>query len=81
MDIEKLPFYAVIGVPEAWVVDRDTREPRVLVLEGGLYRQAAPGADGWTSSPVTGIALRARDGKLEVRAGGDDATAERLPED
>src|SRR3972149_6689811 len=33
--MEKLPFYAQLGVPEVWVVDRDTKMPELDVLRAG----------------------------------------------
>jgi Uma2 family endonuclease len=29
---DKLPFYRDLEVPEVWIIDRDTKEPEVLVL-------------------------------------------------
>src|ERR1041384_4055883 len=54
---EKLPFYAVLGVPEVWIIERDTKEPRVLLLRGGLHEPSAPGAGGWLASPFAGIEM------------------------
>jgi len=79
---EKIPFYAGLGVTEAWIVDRDTREPRVLALDrSGASRERPAGPGGWVRSEVTGIEMRAREGKLEMRAGGDDAAIERIHEE
>jgi Uma2 family endonuclease len=79
---EKLPFYAVLGVMEAWLIDRDTKEPRVLALmEEGSYVQRPAGPDGWIRSEVTGVEMRARGGKLELRLAGDASTLARIPED
>ena len=78
---EKMPFYAKIGVPEFWIIDRDSKEPEVHLLgEGGYERQAA-GPEGWLASPFAGIEMRARGGKLLVRIRGDDSTLESMPED
>ena len=77
--LEKLPFYAALGVPEVWIVDRDTKAPRVLVLEGEAYRDIPPGSDDWIPSGV-GVELRSvKPGKLEMRLAGDDSTREELP--
>ena len=32
--MEKLPFYAQLGVPEVWIVDRDTQIARALCAAG-----------------------------------------------
>jgi Uma2 family endonuclease len=77
---EKLPFYLNLGVPEAWMIDRDTKEPTILALEEGSYQKVPPGPDGWILSRETGIELRkGKAGKLEIRLQGDDATREELP--
>ena len=77
---EKLPFYLHLGVPEAWMIDRDTKEPSILALEEGSYRKVAPDAAGWILSRETGIELRqGKSGKLEIRLQGDDSIREELP--
>jgi Uma2 family endonuclease len=78
---EKLLFYARIGVGEAWIVDRDTREIEILALRGGSYEARPRDAAGWASSPFAGIEARAEGGRLLIRMAGDDATLERLPEE
>jgi Uma2 family endonuclease len=79
---EKLPFYRDLGVPEVWVIHRDTKEPEVHVLKRGRYKKQSAGADGWVRSPATGLELKAgRPGKLAVCAAGDETTREDLPED
>lgn len=79
---EKLDFYAELGVPEAWIIDRDTLRPEVYRLQGGKYVAAAPASDGWTSSPATGVEMRAGDAqRLHVRMADDHATAAAIPED
>ena len=78
---EKLSFYAGIGVPEVWIVDRDTKEPEVHTLRGKAYRRRPAGPAGWTASPFAGVEMRARKGKLLMRVRGDDSTLEELPED
>lgn len=79
---EKFPFYAELGVPEVWVIDRDTKEPEIHLLRGGRYRKQRPVAGGWVRSPAVGIELKASTGrKLSVRVAGKDATREDLPED
>jgi Uma2 family endonuclease len=78
---DKLPWYAKLGVPEVWVIHRDTREPEIHVLKGGRYRKKRP-SGGWLRSPETGVELaRTASGKLAIRVGGKDETRQELPED
>jgi len=77
---DKLEFYAHIGVPEIWVVDRDTRVPQVFRLAGSDYEELHAETDRWLRSPVTGVWLRpGSGGGLEVQMGDDDATRRYLP--
>ena len=79
--IEKLPFYARLGVPEVWIIDRDTRAPRLLCLAGGEYQEIGQDAEGWLSSPGTEIRLRAAPGeRLGIQRGSDTTTLRLLPE-
>jgi Uma2 family endonuclease len=79
---EKLPFYAKLGVPEVWILDRDSKTPEVFILREGEYRQQPPDASGWVASPATGIETRAESGgKLAIRLAGDAGTLALLPED
>lgn len=79
---EKLEFFARLGVPEVWIVHRDTKEAEIHALEGGVYKKRAAESDGWICSDVAGIELKAgMPGKLAVRLAGDDSTREDLPED
>jgi Uma2 family endonuclease len=55
---QKLIFYTQLGVPEVWIFNRDTKQPKLLMLEGGAYREQAPDAEGWFDSPATGIRFR-----------------------
>jgi len=78
---EKLPFYADLGVPEAWIIHRDTKRPENYVLRGGSYTLMSPAADGWVRSTVTPIELRAADDqKLAIRLTGEPNSEARLPE-
>jgi Uma2 family endonuclease len=78
---DKLPFYEELGVAEAWVIHRDTKEPEVYLLKKGRYRKQRAVA-GWVRSSLTGMELRAVDsGKLAIRKLGEDATRVELPED
>jgi Uma2 family endonuclease len=78
---KKIPFYARIGVPEVWIIDRDTKEIEVLILRDGGYESRPPDAAGWVASPFAGIEARPEGGKLLIRMRGDEGTLERLPED
>jgi Uma2 family endonuclease len=78
---EKLPFYAALGVPEVWIIDRDSKTPEVHALKRKKYRQVKP-VGGWLLGPETGVELaRGQGEKLAVRIAGDDATRQELPED
>lgn len=78
---EKLDFYARIGVPEVWIVHRDTKEPEIYVLAGETYDRPAADADGWLESPVTGVRMRAEAGpKLAVQMGEREETRTLLPD-
>jgi Uma2 family endonuclease len=78
---EKLPFYAQLGVPEVWIFNRDTKQPMLLILEGGAYRERAPDAEGWFDSPGTGIRFRHQPAnQLVLQLRDDPATKETLPE-
>jgi Uma2 family endonuclease len=79
---DKLPFYAALGVPEVWFVDRDTKEPEIYLLRRGKYRKQRAGAGGWVRSAGTGVEMRAtKTGKLAMRMNGKEGTKEELPED
>jgi Uma2 family endonuclease len=53
----KLGFYAELGVPEVWIIDRDSKEPEIHVLQAGRFTKTAADADGWVQSALTGIEL------------------------
>jgi Uma2 family endonuclease len=79
---EKLQFYAELGVPEVWIIDRDSKEPEIHLLRGEKYRRQRSVAGGWVRSPATGIELRSgRSGKLSIRLVGNDETRQEIPED
>jgi Uma2 family endonuclease len=79
---EKLSFYAQLGVPEVWIIHRDTKEPEIHVLKRDRYKKLAARADGWLRSPRTGVELRVgRPGKLAVRLEGDEANQQEMPSD
>ena len=77
---EKLPFYAKIGVPDVWIIDRDTREPEVYVLAAGDYVRQTPDAQHWVASPLCGIQMRAAaEDRLEIQLAADPQTRRLLP--
>jgi Uma2 family endonuclease len=79
---DKLPFYAKLGIPEVWIINRDTCEPEVYQLKRNRYRKVAASADVWYRSAETGIELRRGNGnKLAVRLAGDETTRQELPSD
>ncbi len=78
---EKLTFYAGLGVPEVWVIDRDTKTPEVYRLAASKYELATPDAAGWHVSPATGVRLMAVGGKLRVQVGDDPTTLADLPDE
>jgi Uma2 family endonuclease len=78
---EKLDFYAEIGVPEAWIIDRDSRKPEVFELKRGEYVAAAVNDEGWLVSRATGIRFRTKRAKKLLIQFGDDADSRTaLPE-
>jgi Uma2 family endonuclease len=79
---DKMPFYAKLGVPEVWIIDRDSKAPEVYVLARDQYEPQAPDAEGWIPSPATGIQLRAHAGqKLALQVAGEPSTLGTVPED
>ena len=79
---EKFDFYAELGVPEVWVIDRDTGMPEVFTLAGDRYQPVRPNADGWIVSTATGVEMRrGTDDRLCIRMAGDPATQQNLPPD
>lgn len=78
---DKLSFYEDLGVSEAWVIHRDTKEPEIYLLKKSRYRKQRP-VQGWLRSPLTGLELCANNtGKLLVRFIADDSTRAELPDD
>ncbi len=77
---DKLGFYADLGVPEVWIIDRDRKRPELYVLDAGQYLKQDAGDDGWVLSEMTGIELRhGETGKLVLRLKDDASTREELP--
>jgi Uma2 family endonuclease len=65
---DKLEWYARLGVPEVWIVERDSRAVDIRQLSAQGYLSVQPALDGWLHSPVTGIAFNlASTGRLILR--------------
>lgn len=80
--LDKMPFYAGLGVPEMWIIERHRKAPEIHVLREGSYEAHPVDTDGWLQSPATGIRLRAhRADKLAVQIGDDERTRQLLPDD
>jgi len=84
--LDELPFYARLGVPEVWIIDRDSKVPTIYSLSGGDYESRTADQESWIRSEVTGIELRPRktEGpeareKLSIRLANDDSTRQDLP--
>ena len=78
---EKLGFYAKLGVPEVWIIDRDSKTPEVYLLDADHYQKQVASQEGWISSAATGIRLRPEGGKLSMEMIDDPHTRRLLPED
>jgi hypothetical protein len=79
--MEKLPFYAQIGVPEVWVIDRDTKELTLYRLKSDEYEEQSPHADGWRYSAATGIRFYPESpNMISIQMGEDQSTRRNLPE-
>jgi len=77
---EKLEFYAEVGVREVWIIERDSKRPEIRELIGGEYRAIPADRDGWISSAVATVEMRAADdGRLDIRVVGRDDTFAQLP--
>src|SRR5688572_30935747 len=69
---DKLAFYAELGVPEVWIINRDSKAPELYQLQGDEYERQSANESGWLLSAATGIELRAgHSGKLDIRVAGD----------
>ena len=78
---DKLDFYRELGVPETWIVHRDTRQVDVFVSTNGNYTALAGDSNGWLVSAATGVFLRrTTTDLLAVQFGNDEATCRLLPQ-
>jgi Uma2 family endonuclease len=79
---EKLEFYADLGVPEVWIIDRDSGVPELYQLKKNRYKKKSVSADGWLRSTETGVDLQQGMGtKLAIRLAGDETSRQDLPPD
>lgn len=79
--LEKLPFYAKLGVPEVWVIDRDTKTPKIYRLAGNEYELQRAAARGWVHSAAAGVSLRATARRrLAIQLTDDASTRRTVPE-
>ncbi|MCC6126286.1 MAG: Uma2 family endonuclease [Pirellulales bacterium] len=79
---EKLPFYARLGVPEVWIIDRDEKTPHLFVLAEGEYQESEASSSGWLESLATGILFREEaGGKLAIRLKNNPSSLRLLPEE
>jgi Uma2 family endonuclease len=78
---EKLPFYARLGVPEVWIIDRDNKTPRLFVFAEGEYHELEKSPQGWHESRVTGVLFREENGKLAIQLKDNPASLCLLPEE
>ncbi len=81
---EKLDFYAQLGVPEVWIIDRDTKAVELFGLNSITrnYDPLPAAHDGWFSSPATGIELTGTvEEKLAIRLANQPQTRGELPDD
>jgi Uma2 family endonuclease len=78
---DKLDFYSGLGVPEVWIIDRDTKEPEIYKLVDGLYELGLPDEDGWMTSKAIPAAMKSNGaGKLRIQMRNDPATLAELPD-
>lgn len=78
----KLPWYFELGVPEVWIIDRDSLQPEIYVRKRGRWTKVKADAEGWIRSPETGVEMRrAPSGKLGIRMRDDPESMEELPSD
>ena len=77
---EKLPFYRDLGVPEVWIIHRESKQTEVYLLKDRDYERCEPDADGWVRSPATSVEMKSTTAKkLAVRVAGKESTRAELP--
>lgn len=81
---EKLEFYARLGVPEVWIIDRDTKAVDLFVLapQHAEYKSVVAGPEGWLLSAAAGIELTGTgDFRFAIQLAGLPHTRADLPVD
>lgn len=75
--LAKEAFYADLGVPEFWRIDRELAFAEMGRLGAdGRYAWVQPDAAGWQRSEATGVEWRREGpGRLRLRIAGDDANS------
>ncbi len=66
---QKLPFYLALGVREAILIDRDSKQVEIFRASASEFVAAAPDAAGWIASEVLKTELRrevVRDGRVRL---------------
>ena len=87
---EKLPFYQNLGIPEVWIIHRDSKHTEIYLLRGDEYERSEPDAEGWSRSPTANVEMKpapptppSQGGpkvcKLAIRVCGDNSTYAELP--
>ena len=76
---EKLDFYGRLGVPEVWVIDRDTRLPEIHRLANGRYEMESPTVDGWLRSQVVTIMMRHASKSLTLQIAAEVSSRHTIP--
>jgi Uma2 family endonuclease len=64
---EKLPFYASLGVPEVWIIDRDAKSPEIFHLVNTAYESVVSNPEGWVRSSAVGDSSRRRKTRRAAR--------------
>lgn len=80
---DKLEFYAALGVPEVWIIDRDTKAVDVFALDPlqRLYTTTSANNNGWIPSHAAGVELKQASGqRLALRLAGQPKTSAELPD-
>ncbi len=81
---EKLDFYALLGVPEVWIIDSDTKSVEVFALNAAVrtFKPHEPTEDGWLTSAASGVQLaQTAEFKLAIRLVDKPQSAAELPFD
>ena len=77
---EKLAFYAALGVPECWIIERDSKHPEVFRLAEGTYLPQPATENGWVPSLATDLEMRAEgSGKFLIRESNRPDSQNSLP--